>query len=335
VDETFNRSWDLFTGVILRPSFDEVELRNAKDRSLTGIANRMANPEAYATYLADSAFFHGHPYGRIATEKDVRKVDAAALAAHYKRMFVKSRLLLVVVGNIDSADLHAKVRASLATLPQGNYVDPVIPTPRNARHPALIVRPPVGGNRAVTNYIVARFLAPNRTDSMYYPMMRLVSFVSGSLFREVRIERNLSYAPEADVTFGFTSYGEVSISTTYPDSAWHVARQEVFDFFRDYVIGDKYIQGGLSSWITSTYMRQQTNESQAGELGKAKLYTGSWTSAFTTVDGVGSITAEQMNAAAVKYLQNMTVVIVGNPSDVTPSEYVSASTNHDGDSSRE
>jgi hypothetical protein len=60
VDETFDRSWELFSGVILKPVIDPIELRNAKDRAMTSLANRQTSPEAYASYLADSAFFAGH-----------------------------------------------------------------------------------------------------------------------------------------------------------------------------------------------------------------------------------------------------------------------------------
>lgn len=322
VDETFDRSWDLYTGVIMRPEFDALELRNAKERTITALRNRRTNPESYAQYLVDSAFFYGHPYGRFAQEEDIPPIEAAQLMEHHKNLFVKSRLLLVVVGNIDSADLHRKVAASFARLPQGDYVEPVIPIPRNALEPQIIVRPPYGGGRAVTNYIVARYLAPSRTDSLYYPMMRLTSFVSGSLYREIRIERNLSYAPDADVQFGKLSYGEISVSTTLPDSAWRVAKREVINFFRDYVIADEYITAGLSSWITSNYMREQTNESQANELGRAQIYTGSWSNAFGMIDGISSITAEEMNAAAQIYMRNFTVVIVGDPSAISRDEYL-------------
>ncbi len=323
IDETFERSWELYTGVILKPEFDPVELRNSKDRIISALRNRQNNPESYAAYLADSAFFYGHPYGRFAREADIPPIDAAMLAEHNKRLLVKSRLLLVVVGNIDSADLYRKVMASFAKLPQGNYKDPEIPVPLNSATPRLIVRPPAGGGRAVTNYIVARYLAPGRTDSLYYPMMRLTSFVSGSLYREIRIERNLSYAPDADVQFGKTSYGQITVSTTLPDSAWRVAKGEVISFFRDYIIADEYISSGLGSWITSNYMREQTNESQANELGKAQLYTGSWRNAFGVVEGISSITPEQMNMAAQLYMRNFTIVVVGDPSAVSRGEFLS------------
>jgi zinc protease len=323
VDEKFNESWDLFTGIVMRPQFDAIELRNAVETQLLSVRNRYSNPGAYADYLADSAFFAGHPYGRFDTEADIKRITPKMLEDHYKQLFVKSRLLLVVVGNVDSADLHRKVAASFAKLPQGNYVEKPVPVPAAAMEPRVIVRAPVGEREQVpTNYIIARFLAPNRDDSLYYPMMRLAVFLSGQLFREVRMERNLSYAPDADANFGKTSYGEISMQTTLPDSAWRVTEDQI-DFFRRYVIADQYITSGLSAWITSTYMREQTNESQANELGVAQLYTGSWTNAFRTIDAIQQMTPEQLNEAAQRYLRNMTVVIVGDPRNITPSEYLS------------
>jgi zinc protease len=323
IDEKFNESWDLFTGVIMRPQFDAVELRNAMEAQILGVRSRYTSPGAYAHYLADSAFFAGHPYGRFDTEEDIRKITPKMLEDHYRSLFVKSRLLLVVVGNVSEADLRRKVAASLAKLPKGSYVDKQLEEPPNAGEPRVIVRAPVGERDEVpTNYIVARFLAPSRGDSLYYPMMRLAVFLSGSLFREVRMERNLSYAPDADANFGKTSYGEISMQTTLPDSAWRVTESQV-DFFRRYIIADQYITSGLNAWITSTYMREQTNESQANELGVAQLYTGSWANAFKTIDAIQNMTPEQLNEAAQRYLRNMTVVIVGDPTKITPKEYLS------------
>jgi predicted Zn-dependent peptidase len=321
VDEKFDTSWALFTGVILQPRFDSVELRNAKGRSITALRNRNVNPEAYAGYLADSVFFAGHPYGRFAHEEDIAPLDGAFLENYYKGLFVKSRLFLVVVGNVDSADIYQKVASTLGKLPQGDYQDPEVPVPANAFRSSITVRQPAGA-LPPTNYIVARYLAPNRTDSLYYPFLRLTSFLSGALFREVRIERNLSYAPDADANFGSTSYGQITVSTTLPDSTWRVMKNSVIDFFRGYVIADEYMKAGLSSWITSNYLREQTNELQANELGVAQFYTGSWSNAFRTYDAIRTMTSDEMNLAAQFYLRNFTVVIVGDSSIINKAQYL-------------
>lgn len=319
--ENFDKSWDLFTGVIMRPKIDPVEFQNAKERLVIGLRNRFNSPEAYANYLADSAFYHGHPYGRFAQEPDVAPITEKMLLDYYKSMFVKSRVFLVVVGNIDSASLHHRVASSFGELPQGTYIARAVPPPQNATKQTLIVRPPYGGGRAVTSYMVARYLAPNRGDSLYFPMMRLTSFLAGHMFREVRVQRNLSYAPDAEIEFGRSSYGQLTVSTTLPDSTWRVAKGDVVDLFREIVISEQSIRNGLVGWLTSNYMRQQTAESQANEMGIAELYTGSWKNAFRTLDAIRAIKPAQMNLAARRYLRNFTIVIVGNPSEIDKSNY--------------
>ena len=96
----------------------------------------------------------------------------------------------------------------------------------------------------------------------------------------------------------------------------------MIDFFRDYIIADEYINSGLSSWITSNYMREQTNESQANEIGSAQIYTGSWRNAYGMIEGISTITAEQMNMAAQLYMRNFTIVVVGDPSAVSSEEFL-------------
>lgn len=322
VDENFDPSWDLFTGVIMHPEIDPIELRNVKERTMLALRNRLVNPSSYAEYLVDSAFYYNHPYGRYAQEADIPPIDEKMLLDYYRSLFVKSRLLLVVVGNVDSADLHAKIASSFGTLPQGNYADPVVPEPQNADSAIVIVRPPYGGQPAVTSWVVARYLAPNRDDSLYFPMLRLTSFLNGHLFREIRVTRNLSYAPDADVDFGKSSHGEISISTTLPDSAWRVAKHDVIDLFRTITISENSAKSGLVGWLTNNYMREQTNESQADEMGVAELYTGSWTNAFRTITAIRDMKPASMNQAAKRYLKNFTIAIVGDTSIVDPENYL-------------
>src|SRR5690606_37985026 len=96
VDENFDRAWELYTGIIMNPSFDPVTMTNIRERAITGVRNRRVVPESYAEFLADSIFFYGHPYGRVAEEEDFREITEADLRNYRKSLFVKSRLFLVV-----------------------------------------------------------------------------------------------------------------------------------------------------------------------------------------------------------------------------------------------
>ena len=322
VDENFDRSWELFTGIVMNPGFDAVEMANLKERTITSIRNRRVVPEAYAHYLADSVFFYGHPYGRISREEDVAPVTADMIRTYRKNMFVKSRLFLVVVGNVSREEITQKIRTTLARLPKGSYEDPKIPVPDNATKPSVLVRRPWGREDIPTNYLVARHIAPEHSGPLFYAMQRLRSYVGGFLFREIRIERNLSYAPDASTYDHRLGFGDISISTALPDSAWRVTKNNIIDFFQTRLLTEETLQNIPPTWYTSQYLDQQTAESQATEIGTAYFYTGDWKSAYKTLERFSEVTPEDLNEAAVRYLQNFTVVVVGNPDAVTVEEYL-------------
>ncbi len=322
VDENFDRSWELFTGTIMNPSFDPVEMANIKERTITGIRNRKVVPEAYANYLADSVFFYGHPYGRVSQEQDVAPITEDVIREYRKKMFVKSRLFLVVVGNFTREEITAKIRTTLAKLPKGSYKDPEISVPVNANKPSVLVRRPWGREDIPTNYLVARHLGPWHSDDLFFAMQRLRSYVGGFLFREVRIERNLSYAPDASTYDHRLGFGDISISTALPDSAWRVTKNNVIDFFQTRILTEETLQNIPPTWYTSQYLGQQTAESQATEIGDAYFYTGDWKTAYQTLERFSEVTPQDLNEAAVRYLRNFSVVVVGNPDAVTIDEYL-------------
>ncbi len=322
VDENFDRAWSLFAGMITDPSFDPVAMTNIRERAITGVRNRTIVPESYAEYLADSVFFYGHPYGRITQEADFERITEQDLRAYHKELFVKSRLFLVVVGNVTRQEITEKIKATLATLPKGSYKDPKVPIPQNASRPSLLVRSPWGREAIPTNYLVVRFLGPEHDDDLFYAMERLRSFVGGFLFREIRIERNLSYAPDASTYNHRIGFGDISISTALPDSAWRVTRNNILDFFQDNIIREEYLSEVPATWYTGQYLDMQTAESQATELGSAWFYKGDWREAYRSLERFIKVTPEELNEAALRYMDNFTIVVVGDPGAVTRSEYL-------------
>lgn len=322
VDENFDRSWELFTGLIMNPSFDPTEMANIKERTITAIRNRKVVPEAYAEYLADSVFFHNHPYGRISKEEEVGPINEATLRAYHKEMFVKSRLFLVVVGNVTREEITQKVRSTLGTLPKGSFKEQPIPIPENASKPSVLIRTAWGREDIPTNYLVARHLGPRRDDDLFYAMQRLRSYVGGFLFREIRIERNLSYAPDASTYDHRLGFGDITISTILPDSAWRVTKGDIISFFQENILTEETLANIPATWYTSQYMDQQTAESQATEIGAAYYYTKDWRTAFQTLERFSEVTPDEVNEAARKYLRNFNVVIVGNPETIDATEYL-------------
>lgn len=315
IDETFDRSWNLFTGIVTSPAFDSARFEATREEQLVEIRDRGQDPESYADYLADSVFFHGHPYGRVARESEVEAITRSDLAAHARGLLVKSRMVLVVVGNIDSADLRRRVEASIAKLPEGSYVPVEIPRrTANADTTIIVRRPPLGTGSVVTNYMVVRFAAPERNDPDYFVMRQLRSFLSGDIYREIRVKKNLSYTPYATYSPEGVGFGDIVVSTVKPSLVWNIVRDDIIEPYKTYLMREEaFGSRDRNAEFTSYFMRQWTNDDQANQLGSSYLFFGNWRTAFTSVNENHRVTPRTMRSVAEQYLRNYTIVVVGDP----------------------
>ena len=310
VRESFDTSWKYFTDVIANPAFDPVEYENFKRNVKLGINSRHQRPDIFSRVKADSIFFQGHPYGRMLNEEDVDRQTLENVEQHYRDIMVRSRMLLVVVGNISKAEMTRMIRNSpLAKLPQGNYVDKPLPIPAKSQSPGVYVSSL--GRKLNTNYALAYYLIPNRNDPDYYAYVRLRNFFGGFVFSHIRVEHSLAYAPNVDDQEGKTSIGLITFETPYVDSAVQLIYDDV-DFFQNNLIRASAIKSGVGRWTTGNYMEQETSQSQAVALGQAKLLTGDVSNAFLDYSKLESVTPQELVDVGNKYLRNFNWVIVGD-----------------------
>src|SRR5258705_11779166 len=103
-----------------------------------------------------------------------------------------SRLLLVIVGDLNSSEVRALVASSMGKLPRGNYKSEVVPQ-LSFDKSSVEVTP----RDLPTNYVQGMFTAPPLTSPDIYAMRVASSLLRDRVFEEVRVRRNLSYAPDA------------------------------------------------------------------------------------------------------------------------------------------
>ena len=114
--------------------------------------------------LADSLEYVGHPYGSRWRERSPHcsPSHSTRFRNYEKSQIVTSRMLLVVVGNIDRAHLEPVIQRTLAQLPHGNYSwSPPRPPAKLGR--ALVVKEAA----LPTNYLLGYYAGPSAKDPDY------------------------------------------------------------------------------------------------------------------------------------------------------------------------
>src|SRR5256714_4657730 len=121
--EVFDSTWAIFADRLMHPTLAKSEIALVKAQYLSGIRQRRDDPDALADYLADSIAFVGHPYAVSVTgnEASIQALDSSALREYQRTQVVTSRMLLVVVGNVDRPHIERLVAQSIGQLPRRNY----------------------------------------------------------------------------------------------------------------------------------------------------------------------------------------------------------------------
>lgn len=308
--EVLDSTWAVFADRVMRPTLAPEDVALIKTQFVSGIRQRRDDPDALAEYLADSIAFTGHPYGIpvIGTEASISSLDARSLREYHTSQFVKSRMLLVVVGNIDRAHVEKLVRGTLSTMPQGSYT--WTPPPRLPEGKAAVV---VEQRVLPTNYIVGYYSGPLANSEDYQALRIATSVLTGRMFSEIRTRQNLTYDVHAPFLDRAASAGGLYVSTTVPDTTLKLMYSAVREL-QEGLLDPGGLERLEQQFLTEYFLDNETNDAQASFLARAQLYRGDYRLAEKFVDELRSVTPEAVRRVARRYMKGIRFAYVGDPS---------------------
>jgi predicted Zn-dependent peptidase len=310
----FDRSWDIFTDVALRPSFTKEDVALVQSRILAGLQDDTDAPDSYLQRLQERVAYAGHPYLNRpeGTAENISRLTADDLRAYHEKIMQTSRLLLVIVGDLDAAQLKTRIAASFGKLPRGDY-KPQSPPPLSFTSSTVEIT----SRELKTNYIQGLFTAPPITSPDIYPMRVASSLLRDRVFEEVRVKRNLSYAPDAFLRNQSANVGGLYV-TADKDSANPAIRvmlSEIARLQRE-PIGRDDINAVIAQFLTSYYIGQETNAAQAGELAQYEIIGGGWHNSLVFLEKLRAVTPADVQRVSQKYMRNIRFVVLGNPQQI-------------------
>jgi zinc protease len=306
---TLDSTWRIMASRIVEPALDSTEVELIRRQLLAGVRQREDLADAQVEFAADTFAFSGHPYAIPAagTEASLAGISLAELRRYHAAQVVKSRMLLVVVGDVTRARIERLVRTALGSLPAGTYRWTLPDTlPRSRSGVATISKP------LPTNYILGLYPGP-RADSPDYHALRIATAIlSGQLFSEVRSRRNLTYAVDAPFIERAVAAGGLYVTTTNPELTLEVMRREL-DELKNGTVDPRGLERLILQFITQYFLDNESGAQQADFLARAELYYGDFRKADRFVDELRAITPEDIQRAAVKYMRDVRFVFIGDP----------------------
>lgn len=308
----FDRSWEIFTDIALHPTFAKQDVALVQERLVAALRDDTDDPDTYLQRLHERIAYASHPYlnsveGTAAT---IGRLTAEDLRTYHRKVLETSKLLLVVVGDVDAAKVRSLVTDSFAKLPRGTYkAEPVAQL--NFEKPSVDITSRI----LPTNYVQGFFTAPPLNSPDIYPMRVAISILRVRVFEEVRAKRNLSYAPEAFLRSQDANIGGIYVTAVDANQSVRLMLDEITRLQKE-PLDNQDIQAVVAQYLTSYYLGQETNAAQAVELAQYELLGGGWRNSTNFLQQLSAVTPADVQRVAQKYMRNIRFVVLGDPKSI-------------------
>lgn len=322
IKSDFDEVWPLYTAAMLTPKFDNKEFERIKQDALNIIRANESNPDFAIMDLAKKTAFSGQKYAMDpqGTIKSVSGINAEQAKKYWKNIFTKSRMVIVVVADIEKTKLQKVIGELLINIPAGT---PIAMKKQIYKPAANSFKSEEREN--ATNYVLGITGGPAPGTPDYNAFVLAMNIFSSKHFIEIRTKNGLSYAPGAWFSSGTNNYSNIYVTTTEPDKYVAVARQ-LIEKIKTEGFAEDDLKNEKTSYLTGLYYRDETNSALAGSLANNEVIHGNWKRTVNINDQMKKVTVAAMNAAFKKYINNITWTYQGDPKKVNPKMFTQKET---------
>jgi predicted Zn-dependent peptidase len=306
----FAAVWPLYADAVVQPLFDAKEFDRIKQDAINGLRSQESQPDYAINQMATQMAFAGknkakRSEGTVAT---LPKLTVAETKAYYKSICTKSRMLMVVVGEIDRATLEKQIGDMLSIVPEGKPFTLKKETIAPAQNSFKAEK-----KELATNYIQGITGAPAPGTPDFNAFNLAMRIFSQRHFLEVRTRNGLSYAPGSWFDGSASPSAHISVSTTDPNKYIGVAKALIEKTKKEGFTADE-LRNMKIQYLTGFFYRQETNNAQANSLAVNEVLHSNWKRALTLSDDMKKVTLNELNTVFNKYISNMVWAYQGNPS---------------------
>ncbi len=322
---TLDPSLALFADVIENTTFRPDDVERERRLMIAQVQQQKRDPGSMAFRVAGPAMYGSdHPYGKISTERSLEAIGRDELAAFHGRWFRPNNATLVVVGDVEAAQLIPKLETAFV----GWKAAPV---------PPRTVPPASAGDKAVVyivdkpdspqSVVLAGNIAPPRNDQDEIAIATFNTVFGGAfvsrLNMNLREDKHWSYGVSSFVDGGrgpwqFATYASVQTDKTAESAA--EIRKELTD-----VVGAKSITADELSMAQNNMTLSlpgawETNSAVADYITGLEYYGRADNYYDGYADKVRAVTRADADRAARKVVRDTALVwvIVGDRKKIEP-----------------
>jgi predicted Zn-dependent peptidase len=260
-------------------------------------------------------FYEAHPYRlpTIGYPSDIRFLTRRQADEHYRRYYKPNNAILVLAGDIDTAQALRDVERYFGSIPRGDDFPPVVTAePAPAGEKRLIVRRGDASPRLDMLFHTPGFSTATQSDLAALDVLEgVLSGRSGRLHKKLVVERKL--ATSASAGNGVDKYSSSFQIVVGLDGRPDIPQVEaaVWETLEDLArrpVSERELQRARNQVAARTERSKEDMEDLATELAYWEM-RGGWENVNRFPEAVKSVTAEQVRAAAARYFRRDAVTV--------------------------
>ncbi len=312
----FGEAMDIFSDVLLNPSFDSQEVERARREILAEINREGDNLLRTTVNLFLATLYSEHPYkfNPLGTVDTVTEFDGDDLRSFYEKYARPDNMVITVAGDVDEDEVLSAVKEKFGGMKKGTVPAPEIADV--APHTQIIEKTETKPDKAQA-HIIMGFHAPalkSKDEYAFEVLNTILSGQGGRLFLELRDKKSLAYTVTSFYTPGLEpGYFGVYIGTAPQKEQEAVAaiKEQLELVLKDGVTDDE-IKRAQNYLVGSFEIGLQQNSSQAAKITFDELYGIGWDEYKKYPEDIYAVTKEDVREAARKYidLDKYTLIIV-------------------------
>ena len=323
IKSDLDQVWPLYVDALTVPLFDSSEFNRIKQDAINRLKSQASRPDFAISKYARETAFKGKDYAKSPTgeEETVTALTAPETKSYYSSILTRSRLLIVVVAELDRSAIEKMVKTLTENIPEGSPV-------KLNRYSYVPAKNTFTDQKKAlaTNYIQGITSGPQPGSADYNAFSIAMNIFYDRQFLEVRTNNGLSYAPQTRFNGGLSPYSQIMVSTTSPDKYIGVMDQLLAKTHADGFTTEE-VKNSKTTYVTAFYYRMETNAAQAASFASNEILFDDWKRALRINEDLKKVSPEEVNKAFNKYIKDITWVYQGDTSKVTSSLYTAMPAN--------
>ncbi len=324
--KNLNMSLDYLADIVVNPAFPNTEFEQFKRRTLSSFLQRKASATAVARVVYDKVLYGEQPYGRQLTgdEKTVKAMGRDDLVKFYDANYRPNNSTLIVVGDVTTADIKARLEKAFANWKPGTAnLSGAVEEKMTAQPGIYLVDKPGAAQSSVSIGQVG----VERGNPDYYAVEVMNSILGGGgtarLFMNLREDKGYTYGAYSRFVYRrgagpFSASGEIQTVST---------KEAVQEFLKELngIRGSRPVTAAELEVNKQGFIREfpsgfETVGGISGQLANLVTYNLPDSYFNDYIAKLNAVTVDDVNRVANKYLDpsKMAIVIVGDRKAIEP-----------------